>query len=163
MLPQQAVCVILPYVTSASCLNDPKYYWLHEQVVSMIWLSISITVSVYLSKIPALFNAGIVHSLPEQVHYVISRFIHYLCKFHVWYHSLACVFYLCKLCTWSNSFQSSWQDGRGFHLAGQVMICDNITHPSWSPQLIGSSTYITILDIQCMKTAHNKTCKHVSV
>ena len=67
LLPEQAVCVILPSVTSASCLNDPKDYWLHEQVVSMIWLSISIPVSVYLSKLPAWFNAGIVHALPEKV------------------------------------------------------------------------------------------------
>ena len=67
LLPEQAVRVILLSITWASCLNDPKDYWLHEQVVSMIWLSISISVSVYLSKLPAWFNAGIGHALPEKV------------------------------------------------------------------------------------------------
>ena len=67
LLPERAVCVILLSITWASCLNDPKDYWLHDQVVSMIWLSISISVSVYLGKLPAWFNAGTGHALPEKV------------------------------------------------------------------------------------------------
>ena len=91
LLPEQAVCVILPSVTSASCLNDPKDYWLHEQVVSMIWLSISIPVSVYLSKLPAWFNAGIVHAWPEKV--ALCDLTVHLLPVQVWF-----VYFTCASC-----------------------------------------------------------------